>query len=305
MDVLTDVLGVMQLRSSVYCRSELSGSWSLHFRPMPCAVFHALTKGEGFVRLDGLEQNIPLRAGDLLMIPQGQSHTLANDPDRVSRRDIPIDRYGECALLRWSDDPDSVLLCGTFDLVHRQHPLLGLLPPLIHIPTDDPQAAPLQAILELMALEAEHEGLGRQTVLRRLADVLFVQMVRHWVQHQSQQNQGWLAALHDPQVSKALNLMHSDLRHQWTVAGLADAVSRSRSSFAAKFTALVGEPPLSYLTRWRIFTASKLLRDTFLPMQEVAEQVGYTSEVAFSKAFKREWGKAPGAYRREVRGALE
>ena len=301
MDVLTDVLNAMQLRSSVYCRSELGGRWSLHFRPMPCAVFHALPKGEGFVRLDGSGQNIPLQAGDLLMIPQGLGHTLTNDLGRVSRRDIPIDRYGECALLRWSENPSSVLLCGTFDFEHRQHPLLASLPPLVHIRADE--ALGLRALLELMALEAESEGLGRQTALRRLADVLFVQMVRHWVHSQSQQTQGWLAALRDPQVSKALSLMHAAPQQEWTVARLADAVSRSRSSFAAQFTALVGEPPLSYLTRWRMQTASRLLHNPRLPMQEVAERVGYSSEVAFSKAFKRELGKAPGAYRREARGA--
>lgn len=299
MDVLTDVLNALQLKSSVYCRSELGGKWSLHFSPMPCAVFHVLHQGQGFIRLESSEQNIALEAGDLLMIPQGVGHTITNDLSRVSRPNIPIDRYGECAVLRWSNNPSSILLCGTFDFEQQHHPLLASLPPLIHFRAVELPG--LQALLELMAQEAGSESLGRQTVLRRLADVLFVQMLRRWVHSQNSQTKGWLAALHDPQVGKALGLIHADPRQDWTVVSLATAVSRSRSSFAAQFTALVGEPPFSYLTRWRMHTAAALLKNPALPMQEIAERVGYTSEVAFSKAFKRELGKAPGMYRREAR----
>jgi AraC-like DNA-binding protein len=134
--------------------------------------------------------------------------------------------------------------------------------------------------------------------LRRLTDILFIQIVRQWLETQSAETQSWLGALRDPQIGKALGLIHQAPQDAWTVATLATAVAMSRSAFAARFAQLVGEPPLQYLTRWRMSQATRLLGDQQLGLVEIANRVGYESEVTFSKAFKRQLGVAPGTWRR-------
>jgi AraC-like DNA-binding protein len=296
-DVLTDVLSALRLRSSLYCRSELGAPWGLHFLPMTSAVFHVLYHGGGFLCLPGETTLRPLAEGDVVMLPRGEAHTLLSTPDAPLFRDLRLDQWGECALMRWSDQPTSVVLCGACEVEQQSgHPLLALLPRVIHIPQGE--SGPLAGILSLMASEAESTRPGKELVLRRLADILFIQILRHWVATQGATTRGWLAALRDEQIGQALGLIHHDPAHPWTVEALASAVALSRAAFAARFTRLVGEPPLHYLTGWRMRTAAQLLQEQRLGVAEVAQRVGYGSEVAFSKAFKRIVGVAPGAYRR-------
>jgi AraC-like DNA-binding protein len=191
-------------------------------------------------------------------------------------------------------------LCGAFDFEHRGgHPLFDLLPRVLHIPHAAGHS--FDAILSLMAIEAESARPGKETVLRRLADILFIEVLRHWVDRQGAETRGWLGALRDPHIGQSLALIHGQPERAWAVKTLASEAALSRSAFAARFSALVGEPPLQYLTRWRMRMAARLLRTQSLGIAEVAQRVGYASEVAFSKAFKRELGVAPGAYRRQSR----
>lgn len=294
-DTLTQVLNIARLKSSVYCRSELGSPWGLHFAPRACAVFHVLYRGNGYFHLQGDSAALPLSEGDVLLLPGGEEHSLMETPDALTFSNLELDQWGECALMRWSETPSAVVLCGTFDFEFAETAaFLKRLPHVIHLP-HQPES-PLSATLEMMAHEAESERPAKEAVLRRLADILFVQMIQRWVEMQGITNSGWLGALHDPLIGKALNLIHTQPEHPWTVASLAQAVACSRSAFAARFTALAGEPPMEYLTRWRMQLAMRLLTEQGdLRVGEVAARVGYRSEAAFSKAFKRVVGNAPRA----------
>lgn len=192
------------------------------------------------------------------------------------------------------------LVCGSFRFERRDaHPLLELLPPLIHLrPAEAPAAEWLEATLRFLAWETREAKPGTETIVSRLTDVVFVQVLRAWIEALPEGRGGWLGALRDRQVGAALALVHRAPERDFTNASLAAAVGMSRSRFAARFSALVGEPPLAYVSRWRLETAAGLLRDGALSLGEVAERVGYDSEAAFSKAFRRRFGSPPGAYRR-------
>ncbi|WP_298814996.1 AraC family transcriptional regulator [Chloroflexus sp.] len=297
MDAFTSILDTLRLKSSVYCRSELGSPWGLHFAPRSCAVFHVLHRGNGYVRLSHEEALLPLREGDVILLPGGDEHTLQETPTAPLFRNIELDQWGECALMRWSDQPTTVVLCGTFALEQQVLlPLLTQLPRLVHIPRSE--ADSLNSVLALMAAEAEASRPGKEVILRRLADILFIQIIQRWVALQGVERCGWLGALHDPLIGKALSLIHSHPQHPWTVAALAQAVACSRSAFAARFAALVGESPIAYLNRWRAQLAVRLLAEQpRAKVSDIAAQVGYDSEAAFSKAFKRQIGVAPRAYR--------
>jgi transcriptional regulator GlxA family with amidase domain len=176
---------------------------------------------------------------------------------------------------------------------------VAALPPVVHVRGDDGTAIQwLEASLQFVACEMASGQPGAETVVRRLADILFVQAVRAHLAQSGEGAKGWLRALVDPQIGEALGLIHAKPEEPWTVELLASRVAMSRSAFAARFTQLAGEPPLSYLTRWRMDKATRLLRTSNASIGEVAARVGYDAEAAFSKAFKRRIGMAPGAYRR-------
>lgn len=297
MDSLTHILNLARLKSSVYCRSELASPWGLHFASRNCAVFHVLHRGNGFFQISGDNEWLPFHEGDLLLLPKGHEHTIVETPNTPPLRNLELDQWGECVLMRWSDAPNAVILCGTFDFEYlRAASLFRYLPDMITIPYS--VNSPLNRVLALMAEEAESQRPAKEVVLRRLADILFVQIVQRWVEIHAQQNSGWLGAFHDPLIGKALELIHLQPQHAWTVASLARAVACSRSAFAARFTALVSEPPIEYLTRWRMQIASRLLtEEPALTIGEIAARVGYHSEAAFSKAFKRLLGVSPITYR--------
>jgi len=296
-DVLTHVLDTVRLKSSLYCRSELGSPWGLHFARHSCAVFHVLYQGCGSLQICGDADPIELGAGDVVLLPGGDEHSIVEMVDAPVLHSIRLDQWGECALMRWSDDPTAILLCGTFDFEHPEMlPLLKQLPRVLRIPHTE--AGTLNQVLALMVVEAEAERPARQVVLRRLADILFIQIIQRWVEIAGVERCGWLGALHDPVIEEALRLIHTQPHQPWTVASLARAVACSRASFAARFRARVGEAPMAYLTRWRMQQAALLLGAQPSPsITEVAEQVGYRSAAAFSKAFKRQLGAAPKTYR--------
>jgi len=197
---------------------------------------------------------------------------------------------------------ETQLVCGSFRLERADaHPLLEFLPPLLHLrPAENAAAEWMEATLRFLARETREARPGTETIVSRLTDVLFVQVLRAWIETAPEGRGGWLGALRDRQIGAALAHLHRSPDRGWTNASLAEAVGMSRSRFAARFTALVGEPPLTYLSRWRLETAAGLLGDGALGLAEVAARVGYESEAAFSKAFRRRFGTPPGAYRRRA-----
>lgn len=303
-DVLTAVMDAVRLRSRVFCRSELKAPWGMALRRSGDAHFHVVERGGCWLRLQG-ERPLALAGGDLVVIPHGTGHTLTDSPKTRARplEQLAAGRTSEagCLVMRGGGDgAETSLVCGSFRFERPEaHPLLGLLPPLVHIrPAQRGAAEWLEATLRFLAWETRQAGPGTETIVSRLTDVIFVQVLRAWIESLPQGSGGWLGALRDPHVGKALGLLHRSPERDWTNASLAAEVGLSRSRFAARFTALVGEPPLAYLTRWRMEKAAGQLQEGPLGLAEIAASVGYQSEAAFSKAFRRRFGQPPGAYRK-------
>lgn len=292
-EYFVDVLSTARLRSSVYCRSELGSPWGLHIASSSRAVFHVLCKGSGYFCLEGQTDALALQAGDVLLLATGDAHLLFESLDAPMLCNLKPDQWGEYALKRWSSNPAAVMLCGTFDFEYVETVMfLKQLPRVIHISSNANSS--LNNVLTLMADEAEADRPAKTVVLRRLADVLFLQIIQQWIEIYGAQPGGWLGASGDPLIGKALALIHTQPQEPWTVASLASAVACSRSAFAARFTALVGEPPMEYLTRWRIQLASRwLIEQPESCVSEIAMRAGYRSEATFSRAFKRVTGFAP------------
>ncbi|HBL25509.1 MAG TPA: AraC family transcriptional regulator [Acidobacteria bacterium] len=309
-DVLADVLGTLRLRSRVFCRSDLRAPWAMTLRSCDYAHFHVVEQGNAWLRLERRREALPLATGDLVIVPHGRGHTLADTPDAPP---VPLERLprqeagGHYVLRHGGSGAATQILCGAFELgLGSDNPVLAALPPVLHVPGQSAgTGAWLGPLLQLLLHEARQPRPGTGTILTRLTDVIFVQAVRVWLDAQPEGGGGWLGALRDPQVGAALAHLHREPERDWSVTELAAAVGLSRSPFAARFRELVGEPPLTYLTRWRMRLAASLLRDGQLTLRELAERSGYESEAAFSKAFKRQLGLSPRTFRQRAVTAPE
>jgi AraC-like DNA-binding protein len=259
-----------------------------------------IEQGACWLRVQG-DELIALQSGDLVVLSQGAAHDIASDATLPAMVTIHLgegyENESRCAA--YGEGPDTMaLICGTFDL-DEQHPLLSLMPAVLLVRATEQRSTHwLDPTLRFFAAEAKGVEPGTQTMLRRLADMLFIQVVRFWLRETTHAERGWLAALRDPQLAQALGLLHKNVQHDWKVSELAEAVGMSRSAFSARFSELVGEAPMAYLTRWRMQRAARLLLEKRLQLTEVAARVGYESDAAFSKAFKRALGVSPGVYRR-------
>ncbi len=307
-DVLTNVLRTLRLRGRIFCCSELSTPWAMSLPESGYAHFHVIERGGAWLRLTGEKQARPLASGDLIIIPHGRGHVLSDSPQT---KPVPLRRLikgnaASCHLMQHGGGGAQTLMtCGSFIFENAgQNPLIAVLPPLLHIHGSRGRSAEwLEQTLRMLAEEARHPRPGSETLVACLIDIIFVQAVRVWVEEQANAQGGWLGALRDPQIGMALELLHREPQRAWNVQALANEVAMSRSPFAAKFTALVGEPPLAYLTRWRMQLAAELLLRERLNVSEVAGRIGYESEAAFSKAFKRHYGQSPLAFRRQQENA--
>lgn len=300
-DPLGEALHHLRLTGTFYCRSELTAPWGLTLPPMPGHLwFHVVTAGG--CRLEtGDAESVPLGAGDVALVPHGAGHRLRSGPGTIapSVMDLPhAFTNGRYALLHHgSGGEPTTMVCGAVQVdTPGARDLAELLPPLLHVGAS-PRTEWIQATLRLVAAEAEQLRPGGEAVLTRLADVLVIQVVRSWLDTDPAARTGWLGALADPRIGRAISLIHRDPARAWTVASLAAEVPMSRSAFAARFTALVGEPVLAHLTRRRMHLALDRLRSGG-GVAEVADGVGYRSEAAFSRAFTRVTGTTPGAVRR-------
>jgi AraC family transcriptional regulator, alkane utilization regulator len=300
-DPLSDVLSALQLRSDVFARTEASGPWSILF-PRGPARFHLIERGEAWLTADGVKEPVHARGGDLLVLPHGDKHTLS---DRVGRRGTSLLELlrtrppGSDGIFRVGEGEgrrraDAVLSCGRFHLdPDGQKILVGALPPLLHVRARRGDAGDVvHSVLRIFMRETRSDAPGAVLASARLVDLLLIHAIRSWLAERGDKTVGWLGAMRDPHVGAALAKMHATPERAWTVDELAMAVGLSRSPFAARFRSLVGEPPLKYLTRWRMHAALRMLRDG-KRVHDVAEAVGYDSESAFSRAFKKYVGASP------------
>jgi AraC-like DNA-binding protein len=304
-DVLADLLDSMRLSTLMHGRFELYAPWGVQFPQSPGAHIVLIARGGARLEVDGVEGAVALSAGDLALLPHGTRHALRD----AEGSPLHLLGQGECQRARGvgpirlgGNGARTALVAASFRLGGTPSTLLfEELPPVIHVAADEPVTAPsLASTVQLLITESASSSPGATVIMSRLADILLVQALRAHIAGKQCQEKG-LRALMDPQIGKALSLLHERPAEPWTVESLATAVALSRSGFAARFSALVGEPPLEYLARWRMTKAAQLLRESQLPLSEVAEHVGYQSEASFNRAFKRWGGSAPGAYRRDYR----
>ncbi|MEZ4224214.1 MAG: AraC family transcriptional regulator [Polyangiaceae bacterium] len=308
MDVLTDVLNTVRVSAACQGRLELAAPWGVSVPAGEHSKFHVVIAGKALLELDGSGEPIVLSEGDLIALPHGDGHVIRDAPSSPVR---PLDELfhdggqapcgGQVSVA--GSGPATSLVCGRLKFEDpRNHPVLSVLPRVVHLPAAEGRSIPwLESTLRFIACESASGRPGGDTVVNRLADILFIQIVRGYLTSTPHDSRGWLRALTDPQIGASLGLIHAEPEQGWTVATLASKVGMSRSTFAGRFSELVGEPPLHYITRWRMQKAAALLREGRATLADIADRVGYDSEAAFSKAFKRWVGSAPGAYRRASR----
>jgi AraC-like DNA-binding protein len=302
-DVLADVLDALKLRGRIFCRCELSAPWALGFTAGQFSHFHVIERGSCWLRLQGKTDAIALEEGDLLLVTPGHGYQLS---DETKTPPIPLSdlvgdsRGGLRAVLRHGGGGQAAkMICGAFEFEGpHANSFLTVLPDWIRVQKDERRGNEwLDATMRFLTCEIQRPVMGAATIITSLIDVLFVEAVRTWLREQPPGTAGWLGALRDPSIGAALGLIHQAPEKRWTVPALSASVGLSRSPFAAKFTALVGQSPMAYLKRWRLQVGATLLRSQTLTLSSVAERVGYESTAAFSRAFTREFGARPGVYR--------
>jgi AraC-like DNA-binding protein len=303
MDPLTDVLSDFRLSSSLYARRELRAPWGLSFSVQDGPSFHVIVTGRCFLRINA--ERIPLGTGDLVLLPHGEEHQLADPPESaaIPLAALPSERIGRnAALLGYGGDgEEALLICGGVRFAGPiAHPLLELLPRVLLLRREELEGARswLETKLTLLGAEALSLRPGSAAVMTRLADILVLQTIRAWLERDENRRLGWLGALRNPDIGRALALIHRRAEEPWTVASLAREVHLSRSVFAERFSRLVGMPPMQYVTRWRMSLASSWMREERVSASEAAYRLGYSSEAAFSRAFKRHLQVPPGVLRR-------
>lgn len=303
-DPLAETLHLLRMDGAFYCRSELTARWGLTVPAIPDYFwFHVVTLGVAWLDTGNTAAR-RLHPGQLALVPHGEGHRLQSEPgvptpgvlelerEQVSER-YEILRHGE-------GGAPTRLICGAVRFRHPATPtLMEALPSILLVEaSSSPQLAWMQSTLELMAVEASELRAGGETVITRLSDILVIQAIRSWLQSESVAQSGWLGALNDPQLGRAIALVHAEPARNWTVAALAREAAMSRSAFAARFNALVGEPVMGYVTRWRMNLALDALKHERATVAELANRLGYQSEAAFSRAFKRVFQVSPGTIRR-------
>jgi AraC family transcriptional regulator, alkane utilization regulator len=319
MDALSDALRVLQLTGAVFLDAEFTAPWCVVSDPgrsespllaggPNIVFFHVLTEGRCRAKLSEGGQTVELAAGDLIMLPRGSRHLLGSDlhlaptladtlvqPPGAANDFLRIEHGGGgektrfvCGFLKYDER-----LCG---------PMVDALPRLLRVPLGDgPATVWLTSLLQAGARETAAPRAGGETVRAKLSELLFVEALRRYIEMLPEQETGWLAGLRDRFVGRALALMHERPERDWTVEELATSVGLSRSSLAQRFTDFLGQPPMQYLTRWRLTVAAQRLRNEHASLARIASDSGYESEAAFNRAFKRALGTTPAAWRRSDR----
>jgi AraC-like DNA-binding protein len=308
MDPLSGVLDLSRVRGAVMLSVRARAPWGLDLPQRSGASFHAFTSGMAWLRVDESEP-LQLMPGDVFLLPAGTRHRLSSEPDG---RCVPFDTSlherlmtpdGDLAL--GASGAATTFVCAAFDYdLDVGEPLMGLLPPVIHVPADPVGGRDIAAIVELLAMEVGARRPGSRAAAARLIDTLLIAAIRHWLDRQADsETPSWLRALRDPSLARVLAAMHERPAEPWTVESLAHEVHVSRATLARRFPQVVGEPPLTYLARWRMHLAAQRLKYSTDTVEAIAREVGYTSEYAFNRAFARHRGQPPGRYRRLANAA--
>jgi AraC-like DNA-binding protein len=309
-DPLGEALQFLRMSAVLYCQSEFTAPWGVALPPVErCMMFHVVTSGQCWLEVNDTEPTL-LQAGDMALVPHGRGHRLLHEPGAATAKlfDLPRESVSERyeILRHGAGGAITTMLCG---VVRFDNPaadqLIRLLPRTIRVDGwNSREMEWIGSTLRLVTAEARELRAGAETVLTRLADIFVIQAIRWWVAHEPS-GTGWIAAFRDKQIGSAVALIHRDPTRNWSVASLAAAVGMSRSAFAARFTQLVGEPAVHYATQCKMNAAHLLLKENNGSLAELSARLGYKSEAAFSRAFKRFTGVPPGAVRRNGPAAPE
>jgi AraC-like DNA-binding protein len=319
MDAFSEILAGVKLHGAVFFSAEFSAPWGffspgsskvaglLELGASHLVLFHLVIEGGAVIELESGER-LALAPGDIVVVPHGDPHDMTSP--KGARRPYP--NYGVVEKITGHDlsplhagggGETSRFVCGymTCD-PYLSRPILSGLPAVfsVNIRTDNSGQWLENSIMHLLE-ESASGRVGSDAMLAKLAEALFVDTLRRYVAGLPEQQTGWLAGTRDPVVGKSLGLLHSQVAHPWTIADLAEKVGISRSALVERFTRYVSEPPMAYLTRWRLQLAARSLESSSRGVAEIAATVGYESEAAFNRAFKREFGQPPGRYRGERR----
>lgn len=318
MDVLSEVLRVVKLQGALFYNGEFSAPWCVnasssralakHFAPQAehVIIFHLLTEGRAFCRLENGDE-VTLNAGDIVMVPHGDHHVLGNGAgvravnDSEQLRDVIAQGLN---LLRMGGGGEiTKFVCGYMACdPELSKSFLSGLPPLFKVNIrNDASGRWLENSIRFSVSEAGAPKPGSEAVLAKLSEVLFVETLRGYIANLPAGQTGWLAGARDAEVGKALALMHRDLAKSWTLATLAHEVGLSRSVLAARFRHYLNETPMAYLTRWRLQMGAQMLNSSNYSVAQIASEVGYESEAAFNRAFKREFESPPARFRANSR----
>ncbi|MGB1110451.1 MAG: AraC family transcriptional regulator [Gammaproteobacteria bacterium] len=301
-DPLGEALRLLQMSGVLYCNAQLTDPWGIEIPALPGVMnVEVITAGSCWIELED-QAPVFMPEGSLMLIPRGRRHWLRGSPnDRTTRlEEIPVEKLGD-RFENMCFGGGGRLTRATYYGV-RYDPLLAarlidLLPEMLVLRTQPDDGDWLHGTIRFIAREAEERQPGSETVITRLADILVIQAIRSWMETAREEKTGWIAALHDRWIGKAMMLMHRHPERDWRVESLAREIGMSRSGFAARFTSIMGESVLQYLTGLRMQLAHRALRETNDSQAQIAERVGYHSEPAFNRAFKREMGVPPGAVR--------
>ncbi len=319
MDVLSEVLKAVKLDGAVFFNGVFSSPWCtrepdshtmasyLPSRPKHVFIFHLVTEGKGYVRVEEDGRAVPLEAGDIVILPHGNAHLMGNGPPVTPIDSAPYLQqiFAEGRMLNQcgGGGDTTKLVCGylTCDPQLGQVFLAGL-PPIVKIHIrDSPSGQWLEDTFRYSVDHAEASGPGGAAVIAKLSEVLFVETLRRYIAQLPPTQTGWLAGVRDPDVGKALALLHRQPAYPWTIAILANEVGLSRSLLAERFRHYLSETPIGYLTRWRLQLAAQMLASTSKSVAEVAGEVGYESEPSFNRAFKREFAVPPARFRSQTK----
>jgi len=316
MDALSDVLRVSHLTGGVFLHAEFFAPWCMATQvgPEHCApvlgpashliIFHYVVEGEFFLRVDGEGgESLTLEAGEVALLPRNSLHLMGSDltmPPVLGREIIQPSKDGGVSSIRHGGaGARTRMVCGFLGHSAEGNPVLSTLPSALKVKVEKGGAAEwMRSTFQYAADEVAAGRPGSATVLAKLSELLFVEAVRRYTETLPEGQTGWLAGLRDHYVARALALLHGDIARRWTVDDLGREVGLSRSALADRFIRLIGVPPMHYLVNWRMQVATQKLRDTSASLAQVAETVGYDSEAAFSRAFKKAFGAAPGTWRR-------
>jgi AraC-like DNA-binding protein len=316
MDALSDVLRIVRLRGGVFLEAEFTAPWCISSRIRPgdlgsvlddadhVVLYHYVAEGRVTAQLPG-RPAMDFDAGEVLILPNNDEHKMGSSLalPATPHNTIPVKVRPEDGLMivrHGGGGEKTRIVCGYLSCDKLDgNPLAAALPPMLRFDTRrGSSAAWMRSSLEFVAAEIAERRAGSETILAKLSELMFVEALRRHVDSLPPEQTGWLAGLKDPYVSRALALLHGQVSRQWSVEDLAREVALSRSALADRFTRLIGEPPMRYLARWRIQLAAHQLRHTDTPLVRIAEGIGYESETAFNRAFKRSFGAPPATWRR-------